>query len=279
MYAASQGLRLVHKSRVRYYSVIDASRDVLCSLHDITGTSWSLVIPLATAIVSAGTLPLAIKSRRQQQRLVELQPLVDAEAPAIARQVRREEPELGVAAFERETNKRVALYRRELRARHGVGVLRALALPLAKLPIWLTLSFTLRSMAGAPVFGLGGDQVEAGFASEGFAHIPDLTATDPLIALPVCIGILNLVNIEVGAAGRKSTSTRLTSVIENTMRVVSVGMIYIAAQMPAAVCLYWASSASLSVIQNFLLDRRKRKTDSSTTTSTTTPRPRMELPE
>lgn len=247
----------------RHYGVLDASRDALCAMHDVSHLPWAATIPLATALFSLATLPLAIRSRKAQITIAALQPLIDAETPIIARQLRKEKPDLAPAEADRELKQRINTYRRALRGRHGVGLGQVLALPAAKLPLWLLLSFTLRDMAGAALpswlIGEGDRNIEQGFATEGFAHIADLTAPDPLVALPVLIGVLNLVNVEVSAAARSraqpGAGLRVVKVVENMLRIVAMVFIPVAAQMPAAVCLYWTSSATLALAQNLALDR------------------------
>ncbi|KAJ7381135.1 Cytochrome c oxidase assembly protein cox18, mitochondrial [Desmophyllum pertusum] len=44
--------------------------------------------------------------------------------------------------------------------------------------------------------------------------------------------------------------TRFQQILTNTLRIVSVGMILVASQVPSAMCLYWSVSAFFGLAQN-----------------------------
>lgn len=241
------------------FSALTAVHDVLVGIHDLTHLPWYATIPFSTLLLSIVTLPIAIKSRKNQIKIAALAPIVDANMPRLAQQVRQQKTTNSTPArFPRDLELARSAFRRQLHRRHGVHLLAVLALPALKVPLWLTFSLTLRTMAGAaiPSF-LDPLPSEPGFATGGIGWIVDLTAVDGLILLPVTLGLLNLVNVEVNVAARGGRERgRLGVLLDRGVRGVSVLLIPLAAQMPAALCLYWVSSAACTLLQNFWLNRQ-----------------------
>lgn len=250
-------LRLRRRTR---FSTLTLVHDALLGFHEATHLAWWATIPLSTLAISCITLPIAVRSRKQQQTILALQPILDARKEIIASQVRGSRAGQTMRSSQRQF---LLAYRRErvaLHRRHGVSTISLLA-PLAlKLPIWLTFSLALRSMSGTPIpafFGSAG--LEQGFLTGGIAWIYDLTAPDSALLLPVLFGMLNLINIEVNSLRRlletDQTESPIRILLERTMRILSIAFIPLAAQMPAAVCLYWATSASVTLLQNIWLNK------------------------
>ena len=86
---------------------------------------------------------------------------------------------------------------KELYAQEGCSPYRVAILPWVQLPLWITLSFTLRNMAGVFPGLLPSEGVKASLASEGCLWFADLTQPDPYFILPVILAATNLCNIEV----------------------------------------------------------------------------------
>ena len=86
---------------------------------------------------------------------------------------------------------------KELYAQEGCSPYRVAILPWVQLPLWITLSFALRNMAGVFPGLLPSEGVKASLASEGYLWFADLTLPDPYFLLPVILAATNLCNIEV----------------------------------------------------------------------------------
>ena len=228
-------------------SALTPIHDSLVAFHELSGLQWYACIPAATACLSLLTLPIAIRSRRQQLRLAALQPILRARSLDLAKRVNNA---TGVVEFNQRLKALQKKDKKEVYARHGVSVSSILALPLLKLPIWIAFSMTLRSMSGASTILFTPLPLEQSFTYEGISWIHDLTAYDSLLALPVLFGVLNLVNVELNAFQRD----KIGSILTNMMRAVSVAIIPIAAQMPAAVCLYWTTSVICTILQNVYIN-------------------------
>ena len=95
---------------------------------------------------------------------------------------------------------------RDLYAQEGCNPYKVALLPWIQLPLWITLSFALRNMAGvfpggqtppASPGGCSDEVVVAALSSEGCLWFQDLTIPDPYHVLPVLLVASNLGNIEV----------------------------------------------------------------------------------
>ncbi len=202
--------------------------DALQALHSVSGTPWSLTIPLATISLSLLTFPIARRSRTNALKITALKPIVDAQIPGLAQQVRQN---ASPTHFDRLLQQSIRVKRTALHRKHGVSLRYILALPAMKLPLWLAFSFTLRAMAGAPISFFEAVPFEHLFHTEGFGIISDLTLPDRSLVLPVLFGVVNLANVEINCHGR--IVGRIGKILENVLRFVSIAFIPIACQMPA----------------------------------------------
>ncbi|KAG0006491.1 Cytochrome c oxidase assembly protein cox18, mitochondrial [Modicella reniformis] len=125
-------------------------------------------------------------------------------------------------------------------------------LPWVQIPLFITMSLTIRGMAGYPLPFLGESSlpVEPGFAEGGVLWFTDLAASDPMWIMPIAVGATNLLNVELNGLMMSKTPTRNQVIFRNFFRVLAVSMIPIAHEAPMAICLYWLSSGLYSVIQN-----------------------------
>jgi inner membrane protein COX18 len=72
-------------------------------------------------------------------------------------------------------------------------------LPWFQIPLFITMSLTIRGMAGYPLPFLGDSSLpaEPGFAQGGTLWFIDLAASDPTWIMPIAVGATNLLNVEV----------------------------------------------------------------------------------
>ena len=87
---------------------------------------------------------------------------------------------------------------RDLYAQEGCSPYRVALLPWVQLPLWITLSFALRNMAGVLPGRPSLETVETALTTEGCLWFQDLTVSDPYYVLPIILVASNLCNIEVG---------------------------------------------------------------------------------
>src|SRR5271155_3544169 len=145
--------------------------------------------------------------------------------------------------------------------RHGSSNLRIFLPTIVQIPLFIMVSLALRSMTGWPGwFDIGmGAPIEPLLHTEGLGPIKDLTQPDGTFVLPVLVGLLNVVNvqvchsphlscdseltlIQVTAAKRSITftnpiATRIRNITKFSLITLSVLMIPVAMQAPAVIAL------------------------------------------
>jgi inner membrane protein COX18 len=196
------------------------------------------------------TLPIAIRSRRNAIKLAALRPIIQAEQAVLAKRARARASD--ARSFQAELRALQRAFRQSLHRRHGVHLAAILALPALKVPLWLCFSFTLRSMAGMDIPLMDGVPTEEAFKTEGALWMYDLTRPDAYLCLPVVFGLANLLNVELNS---NKAGSVLNTVLSNLGRGMAIVFIPIAAQMPAALCLYWTTSALFTLAQNLIIHR------------------------
>lgn len=231
------------------------------SWHAASGLPWPVFIPLMTCSIRFfTTLPLAVWNRRRIARQREVQPLLAASVPIIKVQLAQSvalrgsklTPEqINVLAAKERRKRRVALYR-EL----GCQNWKALVLPAVQIPVFVAMSFAVRSLVGFDLTGV----TEFGNVDQSqFWWFRNLVEPDPLGLLPLGIGALALSNVELNARlapqpqGKRGPSA--VALIANISRAGSVIFMAISFQAASALQLYWFSSNAFSFLQNKALDR------------------------
>jgi len=186
--------------------------------------------------------------------------------------------------MELEFKKRMRKKLFEIQKEHGNHPLTRFLIPLSQIPLWIIISLSLRRMTDFPIWSIflpskdppsdleglnaGAGQVQEeivkhyplnGLSDGGFLWFTDLTIADPTWIFPIFIGASYLLNIQLGQMNRKTEMTMVGDTIIRLMRIGSVFMIFISAQLPMAVTLYWATSSGYSLLQNLLFKSPKVK--------------------
>ncbi|XP_057585722.1 cytochrome c oxidase assembly protein COX18, mitochondrial isoform X2 [Hippopotamus amphibius kiboko] len=234
---------------------VQGVEDVLLFAHTASGLPWWGSILLTTvALRGAVTLPLAAYQHYILAKVENLQP----EIKNIARHLNQE---VAVRANQLGWSKRVArltylkTMRRlvsELYVRDNCHPFKATVLVWIQLPMWIFMSVALRNFSTGATHSEAGFSVQEQLATGGVLWFPDLTALDSTWILPVSVGIINLLIVEIFAL-QKFGMSRFQTYITYFVRAVSVLMIPIAATVPSSIVLYWLCSSFMGLSQNFLL--------------------------
>ncbi|CAL8303170.1 unnamed protein product [Arctogadus glacialis] len=138
----------------------------------------------------------------------------------------------------------------ELYIRDNCHPFKASLLVWVQLPMWVSLSLALRnlSMASSPA----GSALQTELSTGGTLWFSDLTLPDHTWVLPISLGIINLLIIEIFAVQRLQVSS-LQRYMTHFLRGVSVLMVPIAATVPSSLALYWLSSSLVGLGHNLLL--------------------------
>ncbi|XP_034365298.1 cytochrome c oxidase assembly protein COX18, mitochondrial isoform X2 [Arvicanthis niloticus] len=142
----------------------------------------------------------------------------------------------------------------ELYVRDNCHPFKATVLVWVQLPMWIFISVALRNLStGATRSDVpAGISVQEQLAAGGTLWFPDLTALDSTWILPISVGVVNLLIVEIFALQKIGTS-RFQVYVTNFVRAVSVLMIPVAATVPSALVLYWLCSSLMGLSQNLLL--------------------------
>ncbi|XP_034365296.1 cytochrome c oxidase assembly protein COX18, mitochondrial isoform X1 [Arvicanthis niloticus] len=236
---------------------VRTAEEVLLGAHEATGLPWWGSIILSTvALRGAVTLPLAAYQHYILAKVENLQP----EIKDIAKRLNQE---VAVCARQFGWSKRVARLtylknmRRlvsELYVRDNCHPFKATVLVWVQLPMWIFISVALRNLStGATRSDVpAGISVQEQLAAGGTLWFPDLTALDSTWILPISVGVVNLLIVEIFALQKIGTS-RFQVYVTNFVRAVSVLMIPVAATVPSALVLYWLCSSLMGLSQNLLL--------------------------
>ncbi|KAG4306252.1 hypothetical protein PORY_000240 [Pneumocystis oryctolagi] len=161
------------------FSLVRAS---LYVVHD-TGMPWWVTIPITTLFVRTAMLPVVFWSRNRMIRYAYIKPLIKAW-------------EFQNAKSSNDGNvKKVKLLFRD----HSCHPIGSLVLPLIQIPLFFIMTSILRGMSGwsFSLFQGSNIPIEASLAYEGIGWIHDLTVSDPIGFFPVCLGLINFINIQL----------------------------------------------------------------------------------
>ncbi|XP_034038109.1 cytochrome c oxidase assembly protein COX18, mitochondrial isoform X2 [Thalassophryne amazonica] len=115
-----------------------------------------------------------------------------------------------------------------------------------QLPLWFSFSLALRNLSTQMC------ALQAELAAGGALWFPDLTIPDSTWILPVSLGLINFLIIEIFSL-QKVNPTRLQRIVTNFMRGFSLLMIPVAATVPSSMALYWVTSSLVGLSHNLLL--------------------------
>ncbi|TDG95882.1 hypothetical protein EPR50_G00244250 [Perca flavescens] len=221
----------------------------LVSVQQLSGLPWWLSIVVATLSVrTLITLPLAAYQMVVLAKVEALQ----AEISELAKRLRYE---VSVRARERGWTEKQSRFQFQKNLRRLVSQLyirdnchpfKASVLVWVQLPLWISLSLALRNLS------LNQPDVGADLAVGGALWFPDLTVPDSSWMLPVCLGLTNLLIVEVFSLQRVNPS-RVQRIVTNAIRAFSLLMIPIAATVPSSMALYWFTSSLVGFSHNLVL--------------------------
>ncbi|XP_069061731.1 cytochrome c oxidase assembly protein COX18, mitochondrial [Pleurodeles waltl] len=233
---------------------VHLAETLLLALQEASGLPWWANIIGATVLLRTGvTLPLAVYQMHVIAKVENLQPEIDN----LAKQLRYEVSVYGkqqgwsekVAKFHFKKNLRRIIS--GLYVRDNCHPFKASLLIWIQIPMWVFVSLALRNFS-IRTASFGVESVRMQLAEGGTLWFPDLTLPDSTWIIPISLGVLNLLIVEMFAV-RKTELSRFQKYVTNFIRAVSVAMIPIAATVPSSMALYWFSSSCVGLAHNLLL--------------------------
>ncbi|XP_011618380.2 cytochrome c oxidase assembly protein COX18, mitochondrial isoform X2 [Takifugu rubripes] len=220
----------------------------LMGVQQVTGFPWWLSIIMSTVMVrTLITLPLAT----YQVVIIAKVEALQAEISELAKRLRYE---VSFQGKERGWTEREKRFQFQKHLRHLVSQLyirdnchpfKASLLVWVQLPLWISLSLALRNLSL-------NQPGQCGLTTGGALWFPDLTSPDSTWILPLCLGLTNLLIVEVFSL-QKLNQSRFQRLTTNFIRVFSVLMIPVAASVPSSMALYWFSSSLVGFCHNLVL--------------------------
>ncbi|KAK2848690.1 hypothetical protein Q5P01_008524 [Channa striata] len=234
-----------------YSSLADSAPVHLCehflvSAQQLSGLPWWLSIAITTLSVRTFiTLPLAA----YQLVIISKVEALQVEISELAKRLRYE---VSVQAGWTERERRFQ-YQKNLRRliaqlyiRENCHPFKASLLVWIQLPLWVSMSLALRNLS------LDQSAMHGDLAAGGTLWFPDLTCPDSSWILPLCVGLTNLVIVEVFSLQRLNP-TNFQKLVLYLIRGFSVLMVPITATVPSSMALYWFTSSLVGLSHNLLL--------------------------
>jgi inner membrane protein COX18 len=222
------------------------------------------MIPLTALTVRVCILPLTLYAREKTSTIIRLLPLQNAMTAQLARKLAKAGGH--ATTWERQLRKEATAYRKLLWKRWGVQYWK-LFVPFVQLPLWLVASATIRGLLPPPkegeagrmpdwlmdsFGGLSNPHMAPGLLDEGWAFCADLTVADPTHILPAVLWTALIANLSfhhVTSPPEKTTQ----KAIAGTLYLLSFWMAYVGYHAPAALVLYWTTSACSAFAFNIAL--------------------------
>lgn len=248
-----------------FEATVTSAHAIFEGLHTVTGLPWAYTIPLAALTIrTVFILPISIYTRRNMQKQVALQPLMESWNHQLKKEAMKEVGHLGPAATQSALIRKVRKKRSEIYGRWGCQLSKNF-LPLLQLPIFLVAIEALRMMCGTHegLFGLVMSSIsgtettlaasalfEPGFATGGALWFPDLTASDPELRLPFMLSATVLWSV---LSGRAANPTIWQKRFTRSLGLVALVLGPLTFQVPSAMLVYWISSSLLAHGQGYML--------------------------
>ncbi|XP_078266804.1 cytochrome c oxidase assembly protein COX18, mitochondrial isoform X2 [Rhinoraja longicauda] len=228
--------------------------NVLTNVQQTTGLPWWASIICTTVLLRATvTLPLAVYQTHIIAKVENLQPEIAELAKRLRYEVSIRAKQVGwsenVARFHfRKNLKRIIS---ELYVRDNCHPFKASLLIWVQLPLWVFISIALRNLSLA-ASDSSAVSVAQNLSVGGVLWFPDLTLPDSTWIMPISLGLINLLIVEIFALRRIELS-KFQKYVTYMIRGFSVLMVPIAATVPSSMALYWLTSSCVGLGQNLLL--------------------------
>jgi len=175
------------------------------------------------------------------------------------------------AIFQKRCQQEMSAERKKLLAEHRLSPTMIMAIPaLTQLPVFVLSSLVFTRMTQAP----------SGLDAESFWTLTSLVNPDPTATIPVVLGLVTFANVESSnwfiTDAQKARQEKVDrwnadkraqghivlepkKLVQNGLRMLSVGRILVAAMVPGAVEIYWLASASFGLLQSWVFDYLERR--------------------
>lgn len=185
------------------------------------GAPWWLSVVLLTVLVRGVLSPLTVRQVRNMRAMQELKPELDEIRTNHKDDRRKQQEALAELYRERKLNP-----------------LASFVPLLVQIPVFITMYRVIRIH----------EETFSSFASGGLLWFTDLTRADPYFILPVLSASLLVASGELSARNIDPSQRRM-------MRLLPVVFTFFIARFPAGLFVYWITSNTFTLVQNYLIYR------------------------
>ncbi|XP_043273791.1 cytochrome c oxidase assembly protein COX18, mitochondrial [Venturia canescens] len=239
-------------------SAVEYVQSSLIWLHTTTGLPWWATIILATASFRMSIIfPLTLYQHYIGAKYFNLRPDIDKMVKEL-----KMETNFAVHQYKWSESYARAVYNRSFKKqkqklieKENCHPMKTFILAIVQIPMWITLTTALRNLCFIlPYHTENARTIYLELMTGGVGWITNLTVPDSTFIIPVTLGLLNLLIIEMQQHSViRSKPTKAGKILTNTARVFSLVMVPIAAYVPSGVSLYWVTSSAIGVAQNLIV--------------------------
>ncbi|CAH0382970.1 unnamed protein product [Bemisia tabaci] len=203
-------------------------------LHTSCDLPWWLTIVICTCVIRTVLFPIYVKNQINAANMSKFMPRTQ-ELNQELTLARKRGDQLEVARVSQELHN----YMKE----HGINPLKSMLLPMVQAPIFLCFFLGLRGMANAPVPSM---------REGGLFWFTDLTVADQYYLLPLITSATLFLTLELGAEFGKMQAG-MGPWMKYILRAVPVALFPFTLHFPTAVCVYWTTTNTFSLVQVIVL--------------------------
>ncbi|KAJ1948304.1 hypothetical protein FBU59_001659, partial [Linderina macrospora] len=202
-----EDVEIMGSSEATHPFIFKLVQAVLETCHGGTATAitpwWAVIVGSAVVLRGCLTLPVFVYQQRSIARAQRLGRVSAAWQHSMRASLKLEmaDKNLTPAELQAILERRVRRKHHELLLKQGSHPVMGFLLPLAQLPIWISMTYVLRHLCGVPLpyFDAPGSAMDVApdMTREGILWFTDLTVADPTLVLPAVTGMLYLANAVV----------------------------------------------------------------------------------
>jgi len=209
-------------------------QECLFSMHSGLDLSWAATIILASCAMRLATFPFTIMQMKHTARLTKAKPEIEKLVGKVKDAQAQGADQATMTGYTDQLN---AIWKK-----HDCHPVRGLLNVVVQAPLFISFFLSVQRLARADLPSM---------KTGGMLWFPDLSAADPMYALPIVSAAFFLATVELGAMD--GAPNQQTNQMKNVMRILSVVIVPLTMKMPAAVILYFMSSSIFSLVQVNLL--------------------------
>lgn len=208
----------------------DQMLNLIVNFHDATGLNYALAIGGLTFAFRSAMFPLFVRAQANSSRMAHMRPEMDILKERVDK----------LDKTDMAGQEKMAKEMQKLFQKYDVNPLKSILVPLAQMPVFMSMFFGLKKMP---------DIYPEKLADGGMFWFTDLNLADPTYILPATCGLSFLLMMEIGKEQMMASSPQQGALMLNFFRFIALAMIPLTATFPTCVLCYWTANNSFSLFQ------------------------------